>query len=168
MRTHSTALLFSLCTALGLVAGCGTNRTHPMRLPWDGDAAVPPLGCVPNLDGLIEARELEPTIGTPVSFLVSPAGEERTVDLVGVPIGDGDTRWDLGTDFGSDRVARIVALDPTVAWYGGDFPTAEVAVPTDPGGATDALYRLDDSGLRFDRFWLYLFLLCHLRLYFIL
>src|SRR5690349_23981777 len=103
MRT--TTLLLSLCLALGAIAGCGPNRTHPMRLPWDGDAAVPPLDCVPNLDGRIDAMELEPSIGTPVSFLVAPAGEERDVDLVGTPIDDGDTRWDLGADYGSDRVA---------------------------------------------------------------
>lgn len=139
-------LVLSLCLALVAIAGCGPNRTHPMRLPWDADAAVPPLDCVPNLDGQIEAMELEPSIGTPVSFLVSPAGEERPVDLVGMPIDDGETRWDLGADYGTDRVARTEALDPSVAWYAPDFPTAEVAVPTDPSGAVDALYRLDDGG----------------------
>lgn len=152
MRARSTPFLFScfssvaLVGVLGSTAGCGPNRTHPMRLPWDADAAVPPLGCVPNLDGRIDAAELEPSIGTPISFLVAPAGEERPIDLVGVPIDDGLTRWDFGADYGSDRVARIEALDPAAAWYAADFPTAEVAVPTDPSGAVDALYRLDEGG----------------------
>jgi hypothetical protein len=143
---HARLALLCLSLALAVVAGCGPNRTHPMRLPWDGDAAMPPLDCVPNLDARIEAMELEPSIGTPVSFLVSPEGEERDVDLVGTPIDDGATRWDLGADYGTDRVASIAALDPTVAWYAADFPTADVAVPTDPSGAVDALYRLDDAG----------------------
>jgi hypothetical protein len=146
LHTSRSFLLALALASIAGIAGCGPNRTHPMRLPWDGDAAVPPLGCVPNLDGQIEAMELEPSIGTPVSFLVSPTGEERDVDLVGMPIDDGLTRWDLGTDYGTDRVARTAALDPTLAWYAGDFPSAEVAVPTDPSGAIDALYRLDDAG----------------------
>ncbi len=136
----------SLCALLSAVAGCGPNQTHPMRLAWDSDAAVPPLDCVPNLDGRIEAHELQPSIGTPVSFLVAPSGEERDVDLVGMPIADGMRRWDLGTDYGTDRVARIVALDPTIAWYAPEFPTAIVAVPTDPGGGIDTMYRLDEGG----------------------
>jgi hypothetical protein len=139
MRTLSLTFLL-------LLVGCQPNRTHPMRMMWDADAAVPPLGCVPNLDGMIERAELEPSIGTPVSFLFSPSGEDRDVDLVGAEIGDGLRHWDLGVDYGSDRVGRIVALDPHAQWYASTFPTAQVAVPTDPGGAIDALYRLDDAG----------------------
>jgi hypothetical protein len=101
---------------------------------------------VPNLDGRIEARELAPTFGTPVSFLVAPLGEERPVDLAGTPIADGMRRWDLGIDYASDRVAQTIALVPSTMWYAADFPTAEIAVPTDPGGAVDGLYRLDDTG----------------------
>lgn len=136
----------SLALIVLVIAGCGPNRTHPMRMPWDSDAAVPPLGCVPNLDGRIEARELEPSIGTPVSFLVAPAGETRDIDLLGTDLGAGERRWDLGNDFASDRVARVVALDPAAQWYASSFPTAEVAVPTDPTNAVDALYQLEDDG----------------------
>lgn len=143
---HPRTTLLGLSLALSVVAGCGPNRTHPVRMPWDADAAVPPLDCVPNLDGRVDATELEPSIGTPVSFLVSPPGEERPVDLVGTPIDDGARRWDLGADYGSDRVATTVALDPSTAWYASEFPTADVAVATDPSGAIDALYRLDDAG----------------------
>jgi hypothetical protein len=132
--------------ALAVVAGCGPNRTHPMRMPWDADAAVPPLGCVPDLDGRIEARELTPSIGTPVSFLVAPLGESRDIDLVGADLGGGERRWDFGADYATDRVASVVALDPALQWYAAEFPGAEVAVPTDPSGAIDALYRLDDAG----------------------
>ena len=138
-------LLSAGCGAL-LSSGCGDNRTPIMRMPFDEDAAVPPLTCVPNLDGMIEARELEPSFGTPVSFLVSPSGEEREVDLVGGLLADGARAWSFGTDYSSDRVARTVASDPRAAWYSADFPSAEVAVPTDPGGAIDGLYRLDESG----------------------
>jgi hypothetical protein len=139
-------LLLAAIAAMASIAGCGPNRTHPIRMPWDADAAVPPLGCVPNLDGRIEASELTPSIGTPVSFLIAPLGEIRDLDLVGSDLGGGERRWDLGTDFATDRVGSISALDPAAQWYAAEFPTAEVAVPTDPGGATDALYRLEDDG----------------------
>lgn len=138
--------LLLLCVVCVLAPACGPNRTVPMRHPWDSDAAVPPLGCVPNLDGMVEARELTPSIGTPVSMLVSPIGEARPVDLVGADLGDGTRRWDLGADFATDGVATFTALDPALQWYAGSFPTAEVAVPTDPTGAIDGLYRLEDDG----------------------
>ena len=138
--------LLLLPILLALVPACGPNRTHPMRMPWSEDAAIPPLGCVPDLDGRIEARELTPSIGTPVSNLIGPTGELRDIDLAGIDIGGGERRWDFGTDYATDGVASIVALDPATQWYAGDFPGAEVAVPTDPGGAVDALYRLEDYG----------------------
>lgn len=138
--------LLSFSVVLALVPACGPNRTHPMRMPWSEDAAIPPLGCVPDLDGRIEARELTPSIGTPVSNLIGPTGELRDIDLVGSDLGGGERRWDFGTDYATDGVASIVALDPAAQWYAGDFPGAEVAVPTDPSGAVDALYRLEDDG----------------------
>jgi hypothetical protein len=140
------ALVRSSLFVLALVPACGPNRTTPMRMPWNADAAVPPLGCVPDLDGRIEARELMPSLGTPVSFLVSPPGETRTVDVAGVDLGGGLRRWDLGADYASDGVAAFVALDPSVQWYAASFPGADVAVPTDPTGSVDALYRLEESG----------------------
>ncbi len=139
------ALFFWLVLSAS-VLGCGPNRTHPMRLAWDADAAVPPLNCVPNLDGQIVRMELQPSIGTPVNFLFSPAGEERDVDLVGSEIADGMRHWDLGIDYGSDRVAQITAIDPSMQWYASTFPNAVVAVATDPSGSIDALYSLDDHG----------------------
>ncbi len=146
MRASPTALLLSLLPVVTALLGCGPNATHPVRPPFESDGAVPPLSCVPNLDGRIDARELEPTFGTPVSFLVSPAGEERPIDVLGAPAADGTRRWDFGIDYSSDRVARSTALVPSTLWYGPDFPTAEVSVPTDPSGAIDGLYRLDDAG----------------------
>lgn len=131
---------------LAALPACGPNRTMPMRRPWDADAAVPPLGCVPNLDGVVEASELTPSVGTPVSFLVSPPGEARGVDLLGVDLGDGTRRWDFGTDYATDGVASFVALDPAAQWYAASFPGADVAVPTDPAGAVDGVYRLDEAG----------------------
>lgn len=145
-RLIPAATSVSCVLALLVIAGCEPNRTHPMRMMWDSDAAMPPLGCIPNLDGQIVSSELTPSIGTPVSFLFSPAGETRDVDLAGTPIADNQRHWDLGADYGSDRVAHIVAMDPAAQWYAADFPSAVVAVATDPSGAVDALYRLDDAG----------------------
>jgi hypothetical protein len=142
MRTRFTFLL--ALASLTSISACGPNRT--MRMNYDEDAAVAPLTCVPNLDGRIESRELAPSIGTPVSFLVAPSGELREVNVEGIATTDGARRWDLGIDYASDRVSRVVALDPQAAWYGSMFPTAEVAVPTDATGLVDALYRRDENG----------------------
>lgn len=145
MRMLTRPLFLAPLTFAALcISACGPNRT--MRMNFDEDAAVAPLTCVPNLDGRIEARELAPSIGTPVSFLVAPSGEARDVNVEGIATTDGARRWDLGIDYASDRVSRVVALDPAAAWYASTFPTAEVAVPTDASGLIDAVYRRDANG----------------------
>ncbi len=143
-----TALVLFLGIGAFALEACGPNRTRPMRPIWDGDAGVaPPLGCVPDLDGRIEARELMPAFGIGASFLLSPAGESREVDLSGVLDADGTLLWDLGSDYASDRVARFTATTLEGKWYAASFPSGQFTVADDPSGTLDSIYRLDEAGL---------------------
>jgi hypothetical protein len=148
MRTDLLAALLGLATLASLPAACGPNRTRPVRPIWDGDAGVPvPLGCVPDLDGRIEARELQPAYDVGASFLLSPAGEVRDVDLGGVLDPDGTLRWDLGSDYASDVAVRFGASTLAGKWYASSFPSGQFTVADDPSGALEAIYRLDEAGL---------------------
>ena len=146
---RSLGLARSLVVSLALLAAaCGPNRTVPPRPIWSGDAGVSvPLGCVPNLDGRIEAAELMPAYDVGASFLLAPAGELREVLTAGVPSPDGTLRWDLGADYASDVVARFGAQRVAGAWFAASFPSAQFAVADDPTGALLAVYRLETTGL---------------------
>lgn len=150
MRTDARSRRGSLSVLAALVAltACGPNRTRPMRPIWDGDAGVPvPLGCVPDLDGRIEARELSPAYDVGASFLLSPAGEVRDVDVAGMLDPDGTLRWDLGSDYASDVAVRFGPSRIEGKWYASSFPSGQFVVADDPSGALEAIYRLDDAGL---------------------
>ena len=96
MRT-AALLLFCLCA-------CEDNRTpQPTHQPYDG--GLPQLSCIPNLDGQIQANELQPALGNPVNYLVSPPGETRMVDLTGTVDSQGHQTWDFGADYADDEVA---------------------------------------------------------------
>ncbi|MEM7608909.1 MAG: hypothetical protein AAF411_26475 [Myxococcota bacterium] len=138
---------FSLLLLALLALGCGDNQTVPP--PRDafvpGDAAV--LTCVPNLDGVVEANELAPTLGIPVSLLTAPVGVERQVDVAGIVV-DGRRRWDLGADFADDQLARIEASDLSARWFAGRFPDGEFISPLDLAGDLLGIFRHDDDALR--------------------
>lgn len=136
MRSEALAL------SLLVVAGCGPNRTRPMRDGWDG-GTMPPLECVPDLDGRIEARELAPALGVAVGYLINPAGEDREVDLVG-----GAGTWDLGSDYASDARIEVSASALDGRWFRDRFPAdASFVTPIDPGATTLGVYRHSESAL---------------------
>ena len=145
MKRRST-VLGPLLLSLAVAAGCDDNLTHPDRDAYDGEG-LPPLLCVPNLDGRIDAEEFGAVLGVPVSYLISPAGETRTIDLVGGIGTDGRQFWDWGADYASDRVLEVEATDVAGNWYASSFPTGEFVTPLDAAGTTDAVYRHDDTGL---------------------
>ncbi|MEO7111445.1 MAG: hypothetical protein ABI183_13485, partial [Polyangiaceae bacterium] len=98
-------LLVFIGTSIALLASaCGENETHPLYDSYD--AGIPaPLACVPNLDGKIDANEIQPAIGIPLSYLVSPSGVTRTVDVGGTTDANGHTVWDFSVDYANDQVA---------------------------------------------------------------
>ncbi|MBN1772803.1 MAG: hypothetical protein JXB32_16150 [Deltaproteobacteria bacterium] len=139
-------LSLSLSLSVALSVGCDDNLTHPERDAYDGEG-LPPLLCVPNLDGRIDAEELEAVLGVPVSYLISPPSETRTIDLVGGIGPDGRQFWDWGADYASDQVLEVEATEVAGKWYASSFPTGEFVTPLDAAGTSEAVYRHEDTGL---------------------
>lgn len=140
MTAFRIALLASL-----VLAGCdGNGALPPDREPYAGVEEVP-LDCIPNLDGVIEADELPLVLDTEVSYLVSPPGQLRTVDIEGE--GEGTTRaWDWSVDLADDQLARIEAFSIEDRWYANRFPPDAFIAPFDDG-STETISRRDDDGL---------------------
>jgi hypothetical protein len=143
----ATCLACLACLAPVLVS-CGDNQTRTLRdHPAYVSPAPEPLACVPNLDGQIDASELDAAIGVPVTYLVSAAGEERPVDVAGRP-GDGGKRlWDWSADYAGDRAAQISASLIDEKWYAASFPGAQFVAPFDAGGTIESVYAKDDTAL---------------------
>ncbi|MCW5831010.1 MAG: hypothetical protein KIS78_00965 [Labilithrix sp.] len=129
-----------------VVAACGENETPPPAKSPYVSAEPEALPCVPNLDGKIEASELSPQLGVAATYLVSPAGAERAVDLVGTER-DGKRSWSLGLDFADDQVARISAQKLEGKWYAAEFAglTDAIVTPIDAGGLTEGIYTHDET-----------------------
>ncbi len=129
-----------------LLLACNTNQTFPIR-----DAFVGPdaggLECIPNLDGRIDAVEIQPALGIPVGLVVNPPGTERAVNVVGTVI-DEQRVWDLSLDFADDGIARIEASALGDHWFADSFPAGEFAAPVDAAGNTLGVYTHDPDGLR--------------------
>jgi len=143
MRSTPLTLAF----ALVLVAGCGTNLTHPdPSVAYDAGVATP-LSCVPNLDGQIDADELTPVLGVPVKYLVSPAGTTPTVDVVGLVDGTGQLVWDWGTSLASDQTIEIEATALSTKWYAASFPGGTFVTPFDAGDTLEAIYHADANAI---------------------
>jgi hypothetical protein len=137
--------LSSLLAAVLALVACADNKTPPPRQGYEA-GGLPQLRCAPNLDGKIEAKELEPATGVPVKLLVSPPGKSRTVDLVGTEQG-GKTVWDLGADYADDQLATIQASDMSGKWYLATFPSATFAAPVDVAGNVEGAYAYSQGGI---------------------
>ena len=134
--------LIILLTALG----CGENQTHPMRDRYvPGEVA--PLGCVPNLDGVIDASELAPAVSVPVSYLVTPAGVSAPVDVAGAVDAAGRRVWDWSAGDGGDQLAVLEAAPLGVQWFADSFPGGEFVAPVDAGGRVLGVYVHDELAL---------------------
>ncbi len=144
--THRIASLAALLVAALAGVGCGQNQTHPAR-----DAYVPgdvmPLGCTPNLDGRIDANELAPTLGVPVSYLVTPAGTQSPVDVAGSVDTQGQRVWSFDEAAPADQLAMLKAADLAGQWFADSFPGGQFVTPLDAGGRTLGVYVHDDRGL---------------------
>jgi hypothetical protein len=139
---RSTVLLAALLS----FAACGPNRTYPDRATYQ-PATVAPLSCVPNLDGAIEASELQTAFDLPVTYLVNPVGSTRAVSIPGSTTTAGKQLWDLSTDYADDQAAKLTATHLTGKWYAASFPTGQFVSPLDLGGTTDGVYANDGTKL---------------------
>lgn len=141
-----TATIVPLLVAL--CASCGDNQTPPpQHAAYDGGTSSA-LPCVPNLDGKIESRELVPAIGISATYLVSPAGKTRTVDVVGQTNAQGQLAWAFSAEFADDQIARIAAQKIDGKWYASSFAAVAnpVVVAIDLGGSTEGIYTHDEAG----------------------
>ena len=129
-----------------LAAACSDNQTFPdPRPPYE--AGPMPLSCLPNLDGRIDSRELEAAVGVPATWLVSPPGAERSVDLEGVVDAAGHRFWDWSLDLAEDRAAVLEAARPGDSWFVDQFPGAELVAPLDAAGTTLSVFSQDAQAL---------------------
>lgn len=130
------------------LSSCSENETPPPAKGKYEAAPVTPLACLPNLDGRIESRELAPQIGIPSTYLVTPPGKERAVDLAGRINPAGKLEWGFGVDFADDAVASIAAQKLEAKWYAGSFASVPnpVVVAIDVGGRTEGVYTHDEQG----------------------
>ncbi|HEY3816497.1 MAG TPA: hypothetical protein VGL81_04965 [Polyangiaceae bacterium] len=139
------SLYFPL-VCIGVLA-CEPNETHvDDNQPYDAGTAAP-LSCVPNLDGVITQTELAPVLGVAVSYLVSPSGTSRPVDVAGETDTQGQLVWDFGTDYADDQVSSIEAVALQGKWYASSFPNGQFATPFDAGDTLEAVYSQDANGL---------------------
>lgn len=127
-------------------SACGENLTHPLYDSYD--AGIPaPLACVPNLDGKIDADEIQPAIGIPLSYLVSPSGVTRTVDVAGTTDANGHTVWDFSVSYANDEVASIQAQNLAGKWYASSFPAdGAFVVAQDAGDRLEGVILFDSNG----------------------
>ncbi len=140
------ALLAAL--ALTLVAACDDNKTVPTadisyEVPpgqdVDPDAQIPM--CIPNYDGRIDAHELAPAFGIPVTYLASPVGAEAPVDLLGTA-GEGEQRyWDWSWTAAQEERLAVAALPIASFWFAEHFPADAFVVPMDRSSGNVGIYR---------------------------
>lgn len=132
--------------ALALAACSSENQTHPAHGAYDAGTAAP-LDCVPNLDGVLDGRELKAVLGVPVKYLVSPAGKERTVDVVGAVDQSGHRVWNMGVDLADDQQITVSASALEGKWYQPSFPNGQFVAPFDAAQTLEAIYAQDDTAL---------------------
>jgi hypothetical protein len=144
MHHHDHHRLLAL---LALLAGCGDNLTVPTDRDPAADPDPQPLECLPNLDEQIDRSELEPAIGTPVRYVVSPSGKSRTVDLAGEENEDGDLVWDFATDFADDQLLTVTAATLEGKWYAGSFDEGAFVTPFDKDGDLESVALVRKDGL---------------------
>ena len=141
-------IAFTAIALAALCSSCSENETPPpLHAEYDGGAGTA-LPCVPNLDGKIESRELVPQVGIQATYLVSPAGKDRAVDIVGKTNAHGKLSWAFGADFADDQIAHLAAQRIDGKWYASSFAAVPnpVVVAIDVGGRTEGVYTQNDTG----------------------
>jgi hypothetical protein len=144
LHTRTSILLVALAT--GALA-CGDNLTLPPEREPAQTPPVPPLGCLPDLDGRIDGDEIVTALGTEVGFLVSPPGVERAVDLAGEDGEvEGERLWDFTVDYADDQALRITPTTLEGRWYASSFADGAFVTPFDASGTLEnVLLRRDDA-----------------------
>jgi len=133
-----------------LLAACGDNLTHPPDRDAGGSSTSgtggSAFGCLPNLDGKIDAAELGAAFDVAVSYVISPPGVDRTVLLTQKMDADGDLGWDF-PDVAGDKSLVLTASKVAGKWYASSFPTGDFASPVDTTGELDGIYASTDKAI---------------------
>lgn len=148
-RRHLTALF-----ALLLVAACADDN-QGYQGPQDPLDAFEPglvdeLDCRPQLDGIIDADQLQPVLGVPLRYRVSPASHTRPVNLAGFQDQLGVRVWDfraIDGDYAGDQALEIVATEIDARWYADHYDGAQFTTILDPTLGLDAVYSHDGDTL---------------------
>ncbi len=151
-------LLVALLLAVGPTPACvDGNLTHPEDPTTYASPTPEPLPCLPNLDGLVEAHELAPTLNTLASYRVTPplaadavvaeGAEGFPVDLEGFVDPSGRRVWDWSTIDPSDELASLRADLLEEHWFASEFPSHAFVVPADAGAKVLGIYTHDDEAL---------------------
>jgi hypothetical protein len=143
MRILRPILLPLACLS---VAACGANQTYPTPQTYQA-AQAQPLSCVPTLDGQISADQLQAAVAVPVSYLVTPQGGTRTVNLDGSVNAQGQQVWDWSYSAPDDELATIEAQTLGPQWYANSFPGGQFEAPLDLADTLEAVYIHSDQAL---------------------
>ena len=124
-----------LSAPLLLVVACG-EANYPDGLPElpPAEAEGNPLGCLPDLDGVIADDELPVMVGASVRYIVST--EPRAVELEG-RLEEEVRTWDLSRLEADDRSLSVTTRSATQTWFADRLsaPADAYLVPLDAAGA---------------------------------
>lgn len=135
---------------LALTVACGENETPQAQLDDFQPETVQQLDCMPDLDGRIEADQLQPAFDVPVNYRISPPNHVRPVDLAGYQDQvTGERVWDLSSEQYelADQNLEVVAVDIGDKWYADDYPDGQFTTVLDPTLQMDAIYSHDGDTL---------------------
>lgn len=148
-RTGQLGACLATLALLGCV-GCGGQSETPQaeRDDFQPDT-IEELECMPDLDGRIEADQLQPAFDIPVNYRISPAGHERPVDLAGFQDQLGNRVWDFTTEEYelADENLEVLATELDGKWYDDEFEGGEFTTVLDASLDLDAVYSHGDEHL---------------------
>jgi len=105
------------------------------------------LTCLPNLDGKIEASELQAALNLPVVYTVSPPNTTRMVDFAGQTDGSGNLVWDFSASYSDDVSVTIEASPLSGKWYDASFPGGQWTAPVDVADTVEGVYSADGQAI---------------------
>ena len=125
----------ALWIALALAAGCAGENLTPSPATLS-PTPTPPPACVPNLDGVIDASEMQPALGVPAHFDVTTG--DTAVDL---------QSWNWSGAWPATAGFDLEGVGLSAKWYAASFPGGQFAAPIDAADTTEGVYAADDTAL---------------------
>ncbi len=138
-----------LCVPLFFVSSLAACSLPDITLPASdgGVDAGSELTCLPNLDGQIDASELQTALNLPVVYTVSPPNTTRMVDLAGQMDDSGNLVWDFSASYSDDISVTIEASPLSGKWYEASFPAGQWTAPVDVADTIEGVYSADGQAI---------------------